>query len=326
MEWLLGKAAMAQLTAWTGLSPSALGKIAYTMAIIAAYLLVTRAVRVLFTRRVEADLRYRLNKSATHIVGFLAALALLKVWLLGTVNVVTYLGIVSAGLAIALQDPITNLAGWLFIIWRQPFKVGDRVQLGEHIGDVVDTRMFSFSMLEVGNWVDADQSTGRILHIPNGRVFKQPCGNYTQGFEFIWHEIPVVVTFESDWKAAHEILTEIVNRDAAKVGKVVAEQMADTALKYKMQFKHLTPIVWLEVVDIGVNLTMRFLCPVRARRSTSDRLWRAVLAEFGQRDDIDFAYPTQRLYANFREGKPDAGGPAKPDGATAAAPAPPLGL
>ena len=80
-----------------------------------------------------------------------------------------------------------------------------------HAGDVIDIRLFQFSINEIGNWVDADQSTGRIIHIPNGIVFTEPQANYTAGFQYIWNEIPVLVTFESDWKKAKQILTDIVN-------------------------------------------------------------------------------------------------------------------
>jgi hypothetical protein len=75
----------------------------------------------------------------------------------------TFLGLVAAGIAVALKDPLTNLAGWLFILWRRPFTAGDRVQIGEHKGDVIDLRLFRFTLLEIGNWVHADQSTGRLL-------------------------------------------------------------------------------------------------------------------------------------------------------------------
>jgi small-conductance mechanosensitive channel len=77
-------------------------------------------------------------------------------------SVVTYLGLVSAALVIALQDPITNFVGWVFIISRRPFEIEDRIQIGEDAGDVIDIRFFQFSLNEIGNWVDADQSTGRI--------------------------------------------------------------------------------------------------------------------------------------------------------------------
>jgi len=235
-----------------------------------------------------------------------------RIWLTGHPHMTTYLGILSAGVAIALKDPLANLAGWFFLVWRRPFKEGDRVQIGEHAGDVLEIRLFSFSMLEIGGWVDADQSTGRVLHIPNGRLFSASCANYTEGFEFIWHEIPVVLTFESDWERAHEILTAVV----AEEGKLGAEQVGrkfeQLAEEHRIAYHHLTPIVWVSVVDCGVRLTMRFLCHARSRRGTSDRIWRKILAALREEPGIDLAYPTWRLFDNPREGKAATAGAPRP--------------
>ena len=76
---------------------------------------------------------------------------------------------------------------------------------------LIDLRIFQFTLMEIGNWVDADQSTGRIVHVPNGSVFVTPLANYAKGFQYIWNEIPVLVTFESDWRRAKEILEGIAN-------------------------------------------------------------------------------------------------------------------
>ncbi len=104
------------------------------------------------------------------------------------------MGLFTAGLAIALKDPLTNLAGWLFIVFRKPFIVGDRIQIGPHAGDVVDIRPFQFTILEIRNWVDADQSTGRMIHLPNAKVFVEAQANYSLGFNYIWNEIVVRLT------------------------------------------------------------------------------------------------------------------------------------
>src|SRR3989442_7605528 len=85
---------------------------------------------------------------------------------------------------------LVNLAGWVFIIWRSPFALGDRIQIGQHAGDVIDVRLFQFTLNEIGNWVQADQSTGRIIHIPNGKVLTEVIANYSEGVQYIWHEIP----------------------------------------------------------------------------------------------------------------------------------------
>jgi len=202
-----------------------------------------------------------------------------------------------------LKDPIVNLTAWVFIIIRQPLKIGDRVQIGEITGDVIDIRLFQFSVMEIGNWVDADQSTGRVIHIPNGIVFTQPQANYTTGFIHIWHEIPILVTFESNWKKAKELLTEIVNKNTMHISEEAEKQIKSAARKYLIFYAKLTPIVYTTIRDSGVLLTLRFLCEPRSRRSTEEKILEEVLEVFAKNDDIDFAYPTTRFYDNPGEGK-----------------------
>ncbi|MGB0678133.1 MAG: mechanosensitive ion channel family protein [Polyangiales bacterium] len=287
-----------------GTSPETQLNLLHTLVVLVAYLLLRKGLRRSVLRQIEEpERRYRASKAISYVSGVVAVVLLAKIWLLGRVQLSTYLGILSAGLAVALQDPITNLAGWLFIAWRQPFKVGDRVQLGAHTGDIVDVRLFMFTMLEVGNWVDADQSTGRILHLPNGQIFRETCANYTDGFQYVWNEIPVTVTFESDWERAHQLLTDIVSHEAEALVKRAAEQVDRVADEYKVSYTHLTPIVWLQVDAIGVTLTLRYLCGARHRRTSADRLWRAILKAFADEPRIDFAYPTRRMYNATIEGK-----------------------
>jgi small-conductance mechanosensitive channel len=214
------------------------------------------------------------------------------------------LGLLSAGIAIALQDSIVNIAAWLFITIRQPFKVGDRIQISSIAGDVIDIRIFQFSVVEIRNWVDADQSTGRIIHIPNGLVFKEALINFTAGFEYIWEEIPVLVTFESNWKKAKDILNEIVNRHAEKFSSEAEKQIRRAAQKFMIYYSKLTPIVYTNVKDSGVLLTIRVLSNVRKRRSLQEVIWENILEEFAKHDDIDLAYPTVRYFNNITEGKP----------------------
>ncbi len=226
-------------------------------------------------------------------------------------SLATFLGLLTAGLAIALRDPLVNLAGWLFIIWRKPFEVGDRIQVANYAGDIIDIRIFQFTIMEIGNWVDSDQSTGRIIHIPNGKVFTDVQANYTTGFNYIWNEIPVLVTFESNWKKSKEILTNIINKHAEHLSSSAQDKIKEASRKFMIFYNKLTPIVYTNVKDSGVLLTIRYLCDPRNRRSTEQAVWEDVLDEFSKCDDIDFAYPTQRFYNNVKEGKPEA--KAKPD-------------
>lgn len=259
-------------------------------------------------RSQDSRTHYRWRKTLHYVAIGLGVFLVGRVWLEGLASLATFLGLVSAGIAIALGDLVTGLAGWMFILARRPFELGDRIEIGAYRGDVIDLRPFAFSLMEIGNWVDADQSTGRIVHIPNGRVFKEPLANYTQGFNYIWHEIPVMVTFESNWEEAKRILIEAVTEHSEGLSDSAARRVRMAARRYYIIFSKLTPIVYTTVADSGIVLTMRFLCQPRRRRGTSEAIWEAILREFAKRDDIDLAYPTQRIYNNRLEGKPGAGG------------------
>ena len=306
---------MTDLTSWlapvTTLDPQLLRKLLTSLATVAVIWVLQWLVTQIAERRIESQgSRYRWRKAIHYTSVVLGIVLVGRIWLEGLTSLATFLGLVSAGLAIALGDLVTGLAGWVFILIRRPFEVGDRIEIGEYRGDVIDLRPFAFSLVEIGNWVDADQSTGRIVHVPNGRILKDSLANYTQGFDYIWHEIPVMVTFESDWEKAKQIVTDVVNEHAEQLSDSAARRVRMAARRYYIVFSKLTPIVYTNVLDSGVVLTMRFLCNPRRRRGTSQAMWEAILIEFAKHDDIDLAYPTQRMYNNRLEGKPGAGGKA----------------
>ena len=287
-----------------GISPDVQVKILISLVTILIITILRKVIVKFFISKIDdINLRYQWRKISLYIAVFIVLLFLLSTWLGFVGSVGTFLGLVSAGIAIALKDPLVNIVAWFFILVRQPFKVGDRVQIGENSGDVIDIRIFQFSLIEIGNWVDADQSTGRVIHIPNGVVFNQPQFNYTTGFVHIWHEIPMLVTFESDWKKAKKILTDIVNKHTMHISEEAEKQIKAAARKYLIFYSKLTPIVYTTIKDSGVLLTMRFLCEPRKRRSTEEIILEEVLEEFNKCDDIDFAYPTTRFYDNLNEGK-----------------------
>lgn len=283
-------------------------KLAFTVAVIAVVVLLRRLFLGVLERRAEdVRTRYRWAKVSAYIGFGLVLLFGVVIWTGGELAPFgTFLGLLTAGLAIALRDLVSNLAGWLFILWRRPFDLGDRIQVGEHAGDVVDIRVFQFTMLEIGNWVAADQSTGRIIHVPNQKVFSDALANYTSQFEYLWNEVVVVVTFESDWQKARDILVRVAEEEAGGVGDEAEREMRKAARKFLISYQKLSPTVYTDVVDFGVRLTIRYLCRPRARRGTGQAIWEAVLDAFHAHEDIDFAYPTYRAYYNPVEGKPGA--------------------
>ncbi len=281
-----------------------LTRIAQSLVIIAIiWLLRWVALRIVHRQfRRDPRLLYSWRKVVQYVSAIFGIIFVGRIWLQGVDTLVTYLGLVSAGLAIALQDPIVSLAGWLFIVWRRPFTVGDRVQIGDIMGDVIDIRVFAFSLLEVGQRIDAEQSTGRIIHIPNGVVFKEALVNTHHGYPFVWNEIPVMVTFESDWEKAKSILTNIVRELAPDVSEGIRKYQK-RADRFVITYGNISPTVYTSVADSGVVLTMRYLVDPRRIRGSEQGIWEATLRAFRLHWDIDFAYPTQREYLHFEEGK-----------------------
>lgn len=252
----------------------------------------------------DIHVRYRTKKITNFTIVIIGVLILGRIWIQGFQSITTFLGLLSAGIAIALKDTITNLAGWLFILGRRPFTIGDRLQIGAHAGDVIDIRLFQFTILEISNWVDEEQSTGRIIHIPNSQVLTIPIANYSKGFQYIWNEIPVLITFESNWEKAKEILTQIINKHSEHLTHTAQKKLREASKDFLIFYSKLTPIVYTSVKDSGVLLTIRHLCEPRYRRNMKQSIWEDILRTFAHCNDIDFAYPTQRFFNHKIEGPP----------------------
>lgn len=205
----------------------------FTAIAVAGLWLLRRSIYQLGTRKVE-DTRalYTWRKSTTYLYYLSIVILLGFIWLCNLENLATYIGLVTAGFAIALSDPITNIAGWIYVLWRRLFLVDERIQIGEGAGDVIDLELFQFMLLEIGNWVDADQRTGRMIHIPNKMVFAEPLANYSKGFKYIWNEISALITIESDWRKCKQLLNQVISRYDQKFSHGMEDQLQNTAEEY----------------------------------------------------------------------------------------------
>ena len=280
-----------------GISLATLNRIFASLIVLLVLALVRALVLRSLHRRFQEDwVAYRAGKVATYTAMVVGLIAIAWIWIDAFNDLPTFLGLISAGIAIALADVLKNLAGWVYILSRRPFRVGDRIEVGGTRGDVIDIRLFRFSLMEVGNWVDADQATGRLVHVPNGTVFTNHIANYTEGFLYIWHEIPVLITFESDRHRAREILENSLAEHAPPLDRTASGAIRETARSYHIKIGALTPVVYLSVRDSGVLLTARFLVDARQRRTIEQAIWTQILDDFDGEPRVDLAYPTTRMY------------------------------
>lgn len=258
---------------------------------LAAAILIYALRRVLSRYIEETDRRYRVSKIAGRLLGLFTALAILYVWSSGQgPGPTTILTVVGAGLAIALRDVLLSFVAWIHMLIRAPYKSGDRIEVNGLRGDVIDIRPLHSSMMETGGWLDGDQSTGRIVHFPNNWFYQYGVFNYTQGFRFVWNEIPFTVTFRSDWKAARDILLKLASEATESVEQQAREEIQRMSREYFVYYEVLTPFVYVRVTQNGIRLSLRHLTEARRRRHTEHTLTMRILEAFREHGDIELSY------------------------------------
>ena len=259
------------------------------------YLIAGLIVRIINKKVTNLKRRHSARKTTLYITALIVMGAIALIWVKNLRTLTVVISVIGAGLVVALQEVILCVAGWFLILFKRPFEPGDRIEMGGVKGDVIDVTLFQTYMLEIGNWVGEDQSTGRVVHVSNSQVFRAPVHNYTRGFDFIWNEIKIMVTFESDWKKAEAIMLRHAKREDEKIAERVSQLIRKMSESYLIYYEKLTPIVYVKVVGFGVELSLRYLVEAKMRRHTQDELCRAILDEFRKDKTINFAYPTYRL-------------------------------
>ncbi len=235
---------------------------------------------------------YRSTKSVRRMVVFLAVVSIALVWSPGFGDLLTLLTVIGAGMAIALREVLLSIGGWARITLMSSYKEGDRIEINGVSGDVIDVRVLRTSLMEIRGWVDADQSTGRIVHIPNSWIFLYPVYNFTRSFEFIWNEIPVTVTFRSNWRAARDIMMKYAEESAAIIEQQARKEIKQVSREFLIHYSILTPFVYVRIVPDGVQLTLRYLCEARKRRGSEHALNLMMLDDFREHPDIELAHHT----------------------------------
>ena len=257
-------------------------------------------VRIVTRRIDDPTAWYPARKATSYVTVIVGLFALLWVWLGALGELATFFGLAAAGIALALADVLKNIAGWIYLMLRRPYRMDDRIEVDGVAGDVIDIRVQRTTLLEIKNWVDADQSTGRIVHVPNGYVFNKQVFNFTEGFAYIWHEVPMLVTFESDPQVAEAILQSALDEVGGHTPEEAEQRIRRAAMSYKIRYNHLTPTVYLTVKPGGIMLTGRLLVDARRRRAVDQQIWRLVLERLRHEPRVELTYPVSRVHLHDR--------------------------
>jgi len=277
-------------------SNTAVQNVVVSLLVVLAAFILSRILQRLVPRYIEEpERRYKISKVIGRTLAIVAGLTIIVLWSIGDADIITLLTVIGAGLAIALREVLLSFVGWVNIVVRSPFKHGDRIEVNGVRGDVIDIRLFHTTLMEIGGWVHADQSTGRIVHIPNAWIYQFEVYNYTRGFGFVWNEMPFTVTYRSDWKAAREIILDLASETADLVEHQVKQEIKRVSSEYLIHYSILSPFVYVKVVDNGVQLCLRYLTEVRKRRGTEHALTLSILEAFTEHGKIEMAYAISSL-------------------------------
>jgi len=264
-----------------------LNRIFYTLAVLVGLYIINRyTMRIIRKKEYDPAKHFTLQKIVKFVVMTLFFISLPIIWQGSSSKILSSIGFITAGLAIAMRDVILNVIGYLYILNGSPFKIGDRIEISEQIGDVIDIRLLQFSILEVGKRVNGEQSTGRIIHIPNMFVFNFPLANYEKGFKFIWNELMIPIDRNSNWELAKELIYKLVEEQNAEIIEEAQAQIDAAGKDYLIYYANLTPIIYTEFKDNKIILTVRYLCEPRKARMTEHVLWEALLKMLKQYEEI----------------------------------------
>jgi small-conductance mechanosensitive channel len=266
------------VTAW--LSRPLTTSLAKAAVAVALVFILVRALQHSFSRYVkDVDSRYRARKFVGFVgyaAGFLA-IALIFSDRLGGLSL--SLGVAGAGIAFALQEVIASAAGWVALSVGSFYHPGDRVQVGDVKGDVIDITILRTTLMEIGEWVSSDLYTGRIVRIPNSAVLKEPVFNYSAHFPFVWDELTLPVKYGSDWQQARNMLRGLVNEVLVDYASEVKDSWLRMVRQYRIEEANVEPMITLRATDNWIEFTVRYVVDYRKRRWMRDHLFTRILEE-----------------------------------------------
>lgn len=261
-----------------------------TLALVFVGLGISRGMRSVLARVFDApQRRYRGARFVSQVVALAVLAGLILIWAPVQREVLAVVTVFATALVIALREMFLSIVGWVHILLRNPYRMGDRIEINGVHGDVVDITLLSTKLVEVGAWTAGDQSTGRLIAFPNNWLLTHSLRNDTHGFGFLWNELTFTITFDSDWHAAQDLLDELAQQMAPAVETQARRALDRLSTDVLIRYTVLTPFVYVKVAPKGIALTLRYLVETRKRRGSEHALTVSFLDAIRTRDDIRLA-------------------------------------
>ena len=264
-----------------------------SLVVVVITIILYRTIRNTIKLRIEDPTRRQSTRvGVRNVLAVAGFLIVVIIWLPRGNTLLPSLGIVAAGLAIASQEMIGSLAAGLNIWVGSVYRVGDRVRVGNVVGDVMDISLMRTTVMEIGEWVKADQYTGRVVTVANRMVWTNSVYNYTKHWGYLWDEITLYITYESDWQRAAEIMLKHGETYTAELQADAEARLIKMIDRYPLKQTKVEPTLYLAMSDKGIEVTLRFLVDAQERRTVKGRLHRELLQYFQAEENITVASTT----------------------------------
>ncbi len=282
---------------WVGINPENGNKLLLSFVFIAAVLvsgaLLRWVIGLLLGRTDYASIQTRFwsRQGVSLMTAVVLILGLMSIWFNDPARLATAFGLMSAGLAFALQKVITAIAGYFVLLRGSTFTVGDRISMGGVRGDVLRLGFIQTTIMEMGQppsvqtadpaqWVKSRQFTGRIVTVSNSQIFTEPVFNYTRDFPFIWEEMVIPITYKEDRGRVEAILLAAAQQHAVDVDSMAAQAMEELRTRFGVEPVDLVPKVYYRITDNWLELTVRFIVSTHGIRGVKDAMSRFIVDEF----------------------------------------------
>ncbi len=247
---------------------------------------------------------YRRRKFLSTAVTVMAAIIIIAFWGAKFPHQGTFFGLIGAGLAVGLREPLLSIASRIAIFAGHIYTVGDRIEIEKMKGDVIDIGFFYTRMMEIGNWVHGDQYSGRIVQFPNAKAWANAVFNYTRTFAYIWDEVCLPITYDSNLKAANDILLSVGGEYTREFLKGAEAQLEKMQRYFVVPRVQLEPQVYVQITSNWVGLSLRYVVDPKKRRNAQSFLYNEIFAKVRERKDITIASETMELTVHGPQGQP----------------------
>lgn len=235
-------------------------------------------IRKTLKKRIEdISIRYKAQKGVELIGYVLIIFLVLMAFTVDSIKDYTIIiGLFTAGITFTLQELILSIAGSFYIFFVRVYKPGDRIEINNIKGDVIDIDSIYTTIMEIGEWVSSDNYSGRIVKISNAFVFKGPIKNYSMDFPFVWDELNILITYTSDAELAKTIIMNSANEllcDYTKKSKAKWEEMV---AHYYIEDATIEPTIAINLTDNWIQLNLRYITDYKKRRNTKHTLFQHI--------------------------------------------------